>query len=515
MRLDDWLQISTEGFAQRQADRKPEHLLKEVIQNALDATEDIAVDADGGPPTVRIFISPTSYARRDPETMTKRTAVELIVEDNGPGIENPKDLRTVFSTGKTDSFMLRGRMGQGFKEILCLCLEARIYSRQHTMHFHVDKGKRVCDVEKSGTRALKAFFPGTQVVMHMPWEKKDIPRLVEYCHRLIPPAKTRVEVNNQVVTARTVAKSIPVKIDTELFQDGRWRRREREGVIDLIAPAFPGEKPMIYEMGIPIQELDWTQDFHINVQMRVPMNPRRDAVAAGYFKDLYRQILPVLMPTLEAEELRDEWVSTAIEEAPPELRKEVVTQAFGETAVRAVPSMGRHDWNSDAREMGLEPINTALLPKGLREAAMETMRSAKDVELERREVVARSFTAAEDVTDDYPITSFVAWLASQLVDMPVDVRVADDLVVRGAPAIAAWAGGGRMSLNQKYRDEWIDPMTERFLGILVHECAHERAAHHADQFQDEVERLAGKLALYCLRYADEVRARYAKVKGDA
>jgi len=72
LRLKDWLEISTVGFAQRQADRPPEHLLKEVIQNALDAVDAVAAGF------VDVILQP--------EKIGRKTYVRLAVLDNGPGI---------------------------------------------------------------------------------------------------------------------------------------------------------------------------------------------------------------------------------------------------------------------------------------------------------------------------------------------------------------------------------------------------------------------------------------------
>jgi hypothetical protein len=489
---NDWLEISTEGFAQRQADRKPEHLIKEVIQNALDATEGLKAGV------VDIAIRAT--------TLKRKKCIELIVEDNGPGISDPKDLRTVFSTGKTDSFLLRGRLGQGFKEILCLCLQADVYSTNHRIRFYVEDGQRRSKVEDIKSR------PGTTVSMWLPWEHRDIPRLEAYVRGLIAPTTTQILVNGQFIPRRPTAHTIDVELKTELFQDGRWVRRERPGVVDMVPPAFPGEKPMIFEMGIPVQEIDWTQPYHLNVQMRIPMNPRRDAVAAGYLKDVFRQVLPVLMPKLQPTDLRDEWVSLAVEDAEPELRRNVVVNAFGENAVRSVPTMGKHDWDSDAREMGFKPIETALLPRGLREAAQENMQSSREAEIQRRESMNVTWTSPVNRDIDGPIKAFIAWLAGELVDMPVDVRVAPELAPNGKVAAAAWSTGGRLILNEEYRQVWRDPLDERFLGLLVHEVAHEDAAHHGDDFRREVERMAGKLAMFCLNHGNLILAKHQEME---
>lgn len=499
MRYKDWLEISTTGFAQRQADRPPEHLLKEVIQNSLDATTGVS---NG-------FVDVTIA----PEKLGRKIYVKLTVIDNGPGINNPSDLRTVFSTGKTDSFLLRGRLGQGFKEILCLAQEAWVRSGQYSMLFQIKDGQRICDLEEN-----QPDNGGTCVAMYMPWHKDVIPDLVRYLHSFIVPAGITMKINRQNTSGMNlpVEHTVPVELKTELFQDGKWVRRERAGTIHLVKLAFPGDTVKIFEMGIPVQEIDWTQPFHIDVQMRVPLNPRRDAVAAGYLKDAYRQILPVLMPKIVAQDLRDEWVSQAIEDAEPELRKDVVTQAFGADAVRSVPTLGKHDFDSDAREMGLRPIDTSLLPKGLRDAARETLRTSRDAELGRREAVFSALRKDANTTPrEEAVRMFVTWLGSQLVSMPIRVDIVPTLVIDGTSAIAAWSPGGIIILNQAHRDEWIEPISERFFGHLAHEAAHERAPHHGDDFRKEVERMAGKLAMFCLENRPEVYDRWERALEEA
>jgi len=89
----DWLAVSTEGFAAMNAGRDPAHLVKELLQNALDALGD-----DGG----QVILTAVPGAQRDTVVVTCR--------DNGCGMENLRDIRTVFYTSKTDSHLKRGRM---------------------------------------------------------------------------------------------------------------------------------------------------------------------------------------------------------------------------------------------------------------------------------------------------------------------------------------------------------------------------------------------------------------------
>ena len=87
-----WLQISTAGFAALNQSRPPEHLVKELVQNSLDAIQDT-----GG--TVEL----TYY--HDGESFIVNCV------DSGAGIENLAAMRVVYLTFKTDSHLKRGRFG--------------------------------------------------------------------------------------------------------------------------------------------------------------------------------------------------------------------------------------------------------------------------------------------------------------------------------------------------------------------------------------------------------------------
>lgn len=110
--LPDWLAVSTEGFAGMNAGRDPAHLVKELVQNALDALD----EEKGG------------HVQLDCRVPDEGKGVLITCRDDGCGMSNLADIRTVFYTSKTDSHRKRGRMGRGFKEMLCLAESASVTS---------------------------------------------------------------------------------------------------------------------------------------------------------------------------------------------------------------------------------------------------------------------------------------------------------------------------------------------------------------------------------------------------
>ncbi|HTD15164.1 MAG TPA: hypothetical protein VK673_08285, partial [Chthoniobacterales bacterium] len=80
---DSWLLVSAEGFRQQQAGRDPALLVKELLQNSLDA-------------------SPTSIDFTI-EHVPSEDCVRVVCDDMGEGVEDFEKMRTVFWTSKTDS----------------------------------------------------------------------------------------------------------------------------------------------------------------------------------------------------------------------------------------------------------------------------------------------------------------------------------------------------------------------------------------------------------------------------
>ena len=67
--------------------------------------------------------------------------------------------------------------------------------------------------------------------------------------------------------------------------------------------------------------------------------------------------------------------------------------------------------------------------------------------------------------------------------------------VKGGSVAAAF-NNGVLSLNMGVSHLWDDPLGEESLGIILHECAHDKVSGHSVSFQDEVARLGARLAAW-------------------
>ena len=524
---EGWLSISTEGFAAMNAARPAEHLIKELVQNALDSF----VEGDMG----RIELRYGSEAGG------------FVVEcrDNGSGISNLSDLKVVYLTHKTDSHLKRGRFGRGFKEALCIAEEARVSSGGQQLAFLQENGQRV-------TRQVAVPEQGysTTVWMRMPWPEETRERLDGYFAQFLVPQRIELVVNGERISSRAVEHQVNASITTELYDpiSQSWKKPSRSTTIHLV-PTSDGETPTIYEMGIPVAAVDWTMPYHCDVQQRVPMNPNRDAVASGYPVKLHMACLPTLLEQMDEAAVKDEWVGHAGRRCESEVQKRIIARAFGENIARSVPRMGERHFDEDARELGVEVVNTAQASSGFRDMLKVFVPSAREVvrhdELAKaKRADSESFSIevarqAGDVRQQWlerqggaeavgRCLEFAVWFCQQLVDTCPgrENRVSGQLTLNheaGVTLYAHWSTTNVLTLALDQPCFWQHPLGPESLQVLIHEAAHALNMHHGLEFRQELERLAGVAASLMLhrgaeiheRFADLVRGKHRAVHGDA
>lgn len=509
---EGWLSISTEGFAAMNAARPAEHLIKELVQNALDSF----ADSQAGRIELRYGIEPEGFV------------VEC--RDNGSGISNLSDLRVVYLTHKTDSHLKRGRFGRGFKEALCIAEQARVVSGGQQLQFLLEHGQRVTRQEPAEQ------CDGTTVWMHMPWPAETRERLDAYFAQFLVPQGIELVVNGERIQPRPVAHQVQTSITTELYDpiSQSWKKPSRATRIHLVRTQLD-ETPTIYEMGIPVAAVDWTMPYHCDVQQRVPMNPNRDAVATGYPLKLHVACLPALLEQMDDAAVKDEWVGHAGRRCESEVQKRIIARAFGENIARSVPRMGERHFDEDARELGVEVVNTAQASSGFRDMLKVFVPSA--LEVVRRDEIARaeragnhSFSIATarqsgDVRQQWlerqggaeavgRCLEFAVWFCQQLVNTCPgrENRVSGRLTLNheaGVMLYAHWNSVNELTLALDQPCFWQEPLGPEALQVLIHEAAHAMQMHHGLEFRQELERMAGVAASLMLHRGAEIRERFA------
>ena len=507
-----WLDISVDGFAEQQRGRLLAHLVKELLQNALDATDDKGI--------VDLWIAPGGPGM-----------VSVLCSDDGPGAD-VETVNVMFLTGKKDSVLQRGRMGRGFKEVLSVSSFALVKSRGHQLAFDRDEHGPI--IHRRPWSDPKPGFHALFDISH----DGAIEEALDYLRTIMPSRGTKLSINGQLVATRPAVHVIKGELDTETFQAGAWQRRSNGCEIRLVA-AEPGEVSLIHEMGIPICPVEWPELYHCDVRQRVPMNPNRDAVVAGYAAKLRTACFPTLLEELDRDRALAPWTWEAAMDLPWEMLdrrdqmfRDLVRVAYGERVVRSTPPRGRYDFDATAKEMGYSVVQAGSMHFDLRHVLQKvTLTSEEAVEKERSRRLAVSTrlsldadqVAALRVWDAHATRAggvrqaiafygkqrvidrleFALWLTRGILDR----RGLDssNITVRCAwlPArtLATWSTNSVFTLSLAHDPTWSTPIGSELIALVVHEVAHDRAFHHGANFTDEVEKMAGACGVVLL-YAD-------------
>lgn len=512
-----WLAISTDGFAAMNAARPPEHLVKELVQNALDSI-----------PAGQMGLIQLAYGHHN-------GSFQVSCSDNGTGISRLEDLRVVYLTHKTDSHRKRGRFGRGFKEALCVARQARVASSDQQLHFLWENGERI-----SRLSPLAVAVAGTQVQMQMPWPQEVAEQLDRYFAGFLLPEGVTLEVNGRLIAARPPQQWIEASLPTEIYDAASqsWKKPTRRSAIALV-PALPGETPTIHEMGIPVAAVEWGVPFHCDVQQRVPMNPNRDAVSSGYPLRLQVACLPALLEHMDEATLKQDWVGAAGRRCDETVQRQIIQRAFGENIARSVPRMGARQFDEDARDLGVQIINTAQTSGGFRDMLKALVPSAKEVVHQQEQVQAeqarsQAFVPTIPLEEQDPrrrwfeqwggrerverCLAFAVWFCQQLIDTcPIpqqQVRGQLTLNPGGSDRLYAhWSSDNQLTLALDQPCFWREPLGAEALMVLIHEAAHAMNMHHGYDFRKEMERLAGVAASLMLRRSDEIRRRFPELLG--
>jgi len=373
---------------------------------------------------------------------------------------------------------------------------------------------------------------GFEAVLDIEHDEAD-KTLDGYFQSFLLPAGVTLSVNGVAVLARPVHREVDARLTTERFAKGRWEKPALATRVHLVA-VREGETPLVYEMGIPVCEVEWSEPYHCDVQQRCPMNPNRDALMSGYPARLHRACLPALLSEMTTERALASWVGEAAQDATNEVQKAVVVKAFGEGVVRAVPVTGKFDHNADAEELGSTVVHSAHMTGGFRKLLQQQVPTAAAVAkqaMQRRAEVAteaslsRDDVLALDLTADLPDApeatkaimrfgleavlarmDFAQWFGEAVVEcryrqfraVPVKVAYLENIV-------ATWSLGGILTLSLAFEGFWDGPFERGSFELLLHELAHHEAFHHGRSFPKEVEAYAGAAAEVMLARGDEAK----------
>jgi hypothetical protein len=468
--LKNRFEVSTEGMRELQSGREPWQLAKELVSNSWDEAATVC--------TVVI------------ESLTGRTAY-LSVYDDGPGFQDIEDAWTLMKhTNKRMNPEIRGRFNIGEKEILSVAQSAKVTTSGRIIEFPKSGGRSVRKARGKETK-------GTLVEVWVSWGKNQVKVAEEKLRELLTPPGVDYTINGTRVDPQTPHLATEATLET-VIQHGPGApivSTRRKAAVEIFCNNN-GHKSKLFEMGIPVQDIECP--YSVNVLQKIPLPPNRDTVKDSYLQDIYTLVL-----NAAADEVQDAaagWVRAAIEDkdASPEAIKAVIRKRYGDKVV-LWSANGRS--NDAALAAGYELVNGKTLSArerevfkgiGIQHASEAFPRSGGDC--------VKEYYTDDRLTDKMKaVKRYAEQLHKALIGKEVTVRFYCNILDRDAANYIsgelnynigtlgkAWFEDGCELVGGHYAFDW------GVTALNLHEFAHTKGIGHEPAYYRNLEDIAGR-----------------------
>ncbi len=329
-----WFEIDRAGLAEIAKRRGMAFIVTEPVQNAWD--EDSTL--------IEFQLDPVEGKPR---------AVLTVSDDSPEGFRDLADSYRMFRTSyKLADPEKRGRFNLGEKLLLAVAHQARIITTTGSVIFS----------EKGRTTGRKKTDVGSVLTAELRMTRDEIQEALDFALTLIPPPGKKTTINGATLPDRTWLAVADHTLDTEIEgEQGAFSYTRRLTQVRTYQP-LEGETPHLYEMGIPVDEIDCA--WHVEVMQKVPLSVDRSSVRFGYLSRAARIATEIMAKEklLTEDDARAPFAALALEYMEDdEAVREVVTQRFGKNAVVFDPSAPES--NKLASDAGVQVVASGSLSK--------------------------------------------------------------------------------------------------------------------------------------------------------
>ena len=363
----EWFTFDAKKRAQRIQSFPLAHVLKELLSNGLDA------EATSIQLTCQIV-----EGRRKDHAGNRTYQLDCI--DNGRGCADPEILRRVGSTTSDENPTKRGRFGQGLIDVLAISEEAEILTHKHRLVF---------DSEGCRSSTTRTSVEGLRLTARIRHPGLELQELTSYFRSVILPDGIQFSFNETVVQSRVSIRIVPgIKLPTPIFDQVREVLKSRVRATELHILDKAGDAPMIYEMGIPVDEIRWSLPFDVNVMQKTPLDVDRVVLPDKYKDQVVAELVGPLSDLYAAHSREHGDVPHEIRDNPSNAQR--LSPEAQSAVIEAHLKVPRHklvrrnnldkDDRSESQELedaGYLPIRRNDLPDGLKELVKDVPTVAK------------------------------------------------------------------------------------------------------------------------------------------
>jgi hypothetical protein len=464
--------VDRKGLMKQMADRGTGWMIRELMQNAW--------DADG-----------VSRVDLTLEPIPGQPLTRLTVEDDSPaGFCDLSHAYTLFAESpKKGDPTKRGYFNIGEKLVVAVAKRASIISTTGAVYFEGEERRISRERRKRGT-LFEAVVPMT---------RDEMVEALDYSARCIPPKDVVTTINGQPLASPALVRAFVCTLQTlDQNPEGYRIKRMRQTEVRLHEKA--GKMAWLYEMGIPVLELD-DDPYDVDVGQRIPVQWERDNVPPSWLKKLRTEILNAAHDTFDEEAAASQAITEAIAGAEREAIRSVIKKRFPRGATFSPSDLeANNTWvalGNDIVHGGTfdgetwKAINAA-------EALRPTIQYCPTPKPFAEVGEPPSFVAPTPAMARFE--KFVRWFAQALLGHDIAVcfyqRMNDDRV-------AACYGRGSRELGFNMRRvgrRWFEgPLEERHVDLLIHEFGHDYESNHLDdRYHSALTRLGAQAAFLAL-----------------
>lgn len=455
----NWFEIDKEGLKQLQAGKPKHYLMRELIQNAWDENvEEVRIQS--------VYNNST------------KVATISVEDDNEHGFKDLKDSYTLYKeTDKRKDPEKRGRFNLGEKQAFSICEKAEVTTTSGTVIFD-ETGRR----ETSNKRDV-----GSKIIVWVKMNKDEYDEMLNTIKLYLVPKHIQFFVNSERMTSITPLKSFTASLTTEISDGAVLRQTVRKTVINL----FKTEKTYIYEMGIPICEIEC--EYSIDVQQKIPLGVDRETISQAYLRDVFSEVLNNTFDDLNENNSSQVWIREAMgdERITHDAVETILTKRFGEQFCVA----DNFDPNSidEAISHGYRVIRGT-------ELSSQEWSTIKRFELmpSSSSLFGTNFIHTQEVqpdTNQIKVANYAKRIAKRLLNINLTVKF-----VKERDMVTAQFGSNELTFNivKLGRRFFEKPVSVETTDLILHELGHYAGNHTEHAYHDLITKMAGQLVMLAL-----------------
>lgn len=331
---DTALVVDRKGLAKKLANKPKAFILFELLQNCWD--EDV------------------TKVRVEATTTPGKPEVRIYVEDDcAEGFQDLTSIYTLFKDSKkAPDPTKRGRFELGEKLVAAVARRMEVITTKGGVLIEGDSRKRL----------RRTLVEGSCITVDVRMTRSEFIEMMDQVSLLIPPKGIETLINSVPLEQREPEHVFETTLQTVYADaEGNLKPTSRKTEVRVYKPRA-SETGHLYEMGIPVVETG--DQWHYDVQQRVPVNWERNNVPPSYLKTLRVEVLNALHDRLDKEEAKQAWVTEALADnrCEAEATNTVLDHRFGKK--RVIFDASDPEGTKMAMSQGYTVIPGGALPKG-------------------------------------------------------------------------------------------------------------------------------------------------------